>query len=355
MTSTDQPGPAPDLFDRTVRLHVVTGKGGTGKTTIAIALATALARRGRSVLVAELEGRQGLARALGVAPLEYAEQHLYDVPTAGLTSPSTPGHAPAGSVWGAAIDPRSAVLEYLDRYYRVGPAGKALERLGAIEFVSSVAPGLRDVVLIGKAYDAARHPRPHGRQYDHVVLDAPPTGRIHQILGVNRDLSDLARFGPVAAQAASVAALVHSPATAVHLATLLEDLPVQETLEAVEQLRGSSLHVGAVFANRTRTAPEVTGSRQPMGDPGPDALAQAAARRGVPLTPGEATVLRLEFQRWRDRHTSEAAAWDRLGATGARRFALPELPHTVSTLDIATFADLLDPSAEGTPIQEVRR
>jgi len=46
-----------------VRLHVVTGKGGTGKTTVAAALALALAHAGRKVLLIEAEGRQLAASA----------------------------------------------------------------------------------------------------------------------------------------------------------------------------------------------------------------------------------------------------------------------------------------------------
>ena len=51
-----------------VKLHVVTGKGGTGKTTVAAALALALAAGGRQVLLAEVEGRQGIAQLFDTPP-----------------------------------------------------------------------------------------------------------------------------------------------------------------------------------------------------------------------------------------------------------------------------------------------
>ena len=59
-----------------VRLHVVTGKGGTGKTTVAAALALALAHAGRKVLLIEAEGRQGIARLFDRPPLPYAERKI---------------------------------------------------------------------------------------------------------------------------------------------------------------------------------------------------------------------------------------------------------------------------------------
>src|SRR6476619_8311127 len=103
-----------------VQLHVVTGKGGTGKSTVAAALALALAAPGRTVLLCEVEGREGIAQMFDVPPLPYEER---------LLARGTQG---AGDVYALAIDPESALLEYLDMYYRLGRAGKALDRFGVI-------------------------------------------------------------------------------------------------------------------------------------------------------------------------------------------------------------------------------
>lgn len=177
----------PDLRD--VRLHVVTGKGGTGKTTVAAALALALAREGRKVLLCEAEGRQGIARLFDLDPLPYAERRI--------ARGWAPEGGQAGQVFGLHIDPEAALLEYLQMYYHLGRAGAALDKFGVVEFATTIAPGVRDVLLTGKVYEAAKTDRRGGGQvYDAVVLDAPPTGRIGPFLGVSGELSGLAKRVP---------------------------------------------------------------------------------------------------------------------------------------------------------------
>jgi anion-transporting ArsA/GET3 family ATPase len=229
-----------------VRLHVVTGKGGTGKTTVAAALALALASHGKNVLLCEVEGRQGIARMFDVAELPYEERRI----AAGLTGETgTPGN-----VYAIHIDAESALLEYLAMYYRLGRAGRALDRFGVIEFATTIAPGVRDVLLTGKVFEAAKEQRrgKKARRYDAVVLDAPPTGRISQFLGVNSELAGLARMGPVKTQADTVMTLFRSKRTAVHLVTVLEEMPVQETADAIVELREARLPVGGVVVNQVR-------------------------------------------------------------------------------------------------------
>jgi anion-transporting ArsA/GET3 family ATPase len=225
-----------------VRLHVVTGKGGTGKTTVAAALALALASRGKTVLLCEVEGRQGIAQLFDVAPLPYEERRIVGGPDDG------------GDLYALAIEPESALLEYLAMYYRLGRAGKALDRFGVIDFATTIAPGVRDVLLTGKVYEAVKPSRrgKNSRTYDAVVLDAPPTGRIAQFLNVNSELAGLAKMGPVRGQADTVMTLLRSERTAVHLATVLEDMPVQETADGIDDLRDARLPVGGVVINLTR-------------------------------------------------------------------------------------------------------
>ncbi|MBK5218123.1 MAG: AAA family ATPase, partial [Propionibacteriales bacterium] len=165
------------------KLHIVTGKGGTGKTTVAAAMAMALASKGRRVLMCEVEGRQGIAQLFDVAPLPYEERQV----AVGLGG---------GEVYALAIDAEAALLEYLQMYYHLGRAGKALDRFGVIDFATTIAPGVRDVLLTGKVYEAARRQVDGKYAYDAVVLDAPPTGRITRFLNVNTEVAGLAKVGP---------------------------------------------------------------------------------------------------------------------------------------------------------------
>ena len=222
------------------RLHVVTGKGGTGKTTVAAALALALATGGRRVLLVEVENRQGIARLFDRPPLPYSEERIA----------SAPG---GGEVRALAVDPEAALLEYLDMFYNLGFAGRTLKKMGAIEFATTLAPGLRDVLLTGKVKECVRRVGKSGRhEYDAVVLDAPPTGRVVRFLDVTRAMADLAKVGPIKGQSEGVVNLLHSGDTAVHLVALLEEMPVRETLEAVADLDAADLRPGAVFVNRVR-------------------------------------------------------------------------------------------------------
>ena len=235
----------PEMCDD-VKLHIVTGKGGTGKSTVAAALALALASTGKSVLLCEVEGRQGIAQLFDVEPLPYAEVRI----ATGLVSDG----GAAGSVWALHIDAESALLEYLSMYYRLGRAGRALDRFGVIDFATTIAPGVRDVLLTGKVYEAAKAQRKgkNVRQYDAIVLDAPPTGRIAAFLNTNHEVAGLAKVGPIKNQADSVNELFRSERTAVHLVTVLEEMPVQETTDGIAELRADGLPVGAVIVNLVR-------------------------------------------------------------------------------------------------------
>ena len=327
--------PAEPVAD--ARLHVVTGKGGTGKTSVAAALATAFAARGERVLLTEVEGRQGLAQVFDGAPLGDDERTL-------LTDPS------GGEVVGLSVDARAALLEYLHRFYRLGPAGAVLQRVGAVDFATTIAPGVRDVLLIGKVYEAVgRTTRRDGHVFDRVVLDAPPTGRIGRFLAVNSEVSQVARVGPIRSQADSITRMLSGPETVVHLVTLLEEMPVQETRDAVAELTDLALRVGWVVANlvdEPLLLPEdVPGPA--AGRPGDDEVLDELVTAGlaaaeVSTTPAMVTGLVREARDHLARAALQARLGDELAGLGRPVATLPGLPDGLEGGGLGVLADALD-------------
>ncbi len=306
------------------RLHVVTGKGGTGKTTVAGALAAALATGGRRALLVEVEGRQALAQLFDVPPLPYAEHRL-------ATAEG------GGEVVGLAIDPELALLEYLDLFYNLKRAGRALQHIGAIDFVTTLAPGLRDVLLTGKVKEAVSRTRDGGRPaYDAVVLDAPPTGRIRQFLDATKEVANLTKVGPINRQSTGVIELLHGPRTAVHLVTLLEEMPVQETIDAAADLSAAGFHLGAVIVNRAR--PALVRDGQVGADGAVDLTALGSGLAGAGVDAALAEPLGRQLSEFADRQRIQAAGLDRLATIGRPMLALPDLNPPVDLGDLHELA-----------------
>ncbi|MFC3999938.1 ArsA-related P-loop ATPase [Nocardiopsis sediminis] len=308
-----------------VRLHVVTGKGGTGKTTLAAALALALASGGRKVLLVEVEDRQGIAQLFDQPPLPYGEREVA----------SAPG---GGQVHALAVDAEAALLEYLEMFYGIRRAGQALTRFGAVDFATTIAPGVRDVLLTGKATEAVRRRARDRRRgarddprapyaYDAVVMDAPPTGRIAQFLNVNAEVAGLARMGPIRNHADKVMETMRSPQTVVHFVTLLEEMPAQETIDGIGEVREVGLNVGAIMVNlvRERFLDDAALADAIAGTLDTDALAQGLKAARVDRPDEAARGLAAEITAHARRVRVETAIRDRLAGVDRPRYELPML------------------------------
>ncbi|MFE3684301.1 ArsA-related P-loop ATPase [Streptomyces sp. NPDC059095] len=293
------------------RLQVVSGKGGTGKTTVAAALALALATEGRRTLLVEVEGRQGIAQLFETEAFPYEERKIAVAPG-------------GGEVYALAIDAERALLDYLQMFYKLGGAGRALKKLGAIDFATTIAPGVRDVLLTGKACEAVRRKNKQGAYaYDYVVMDAPPTGRITRFLNVNDEVAGLAKIGPIHNQAQAVMRVLKSPETAVHLVTLLEEMPVQETVDGIAELRGAELPVGKVIVNMVRphvldeaAVRAVTGDRR-------KGVAKTLTRAGVTGSAKLVTPLLEQAAEHAERVELEREQRAVLGTLGLTTYELP--------------------------------
>ncbi len=320
----------PDRLTR-ARLHFVTGKGGTGKTTVAAALALTLAAGGRRVLLVEVEGRQGIAQLFDVPPLPYDEVKV--------ATADAGGHVNA-----LAIDLEAAFLEYLDMFYNLGLAGRAMRRVGAIEFATTVAPGLRDVLLTGKIKEAAVRLDANKRPaYDAIVVDSPPTGRISRFLDVTKALSDIAKGGPVHGQAEGVVRLLHSEQTAVHLVTLLEALPIQETLEAIEELQELDLPIGSVIVNRNIPAYLPADALAPAADGEIDAEAVRAglSRAGITMADADFAGLLTETVEHASRIRARSQSALELDNVHVPRLELPTVADGVDLGSLYELAEIL--------------
>ncbi len=316
------------------RLHCVTGKGGTGKSTVAASMALALAGGGNRVLLVEVEGRQGIAQLFDTAPLPYEETHIAVAPN-------------GGDVFALAIDPEAALLEYLEMFYNIKRGGRALRKLGAIDFATTIAPGLRDVLLTGKIAECVQRTDSRGRRiYDAVVVDSPPTGRITRFLNVTDEVSGLAKVGPVRNHADTVMNVIRSSQTAVHVVTILEEMPIQETIDGVQELREAALPLGAVIVNLMRE-PRLNESGIDAAARGTldvslirDGLAHAHLPHRVDVD-ATATALATEATEHAERVLLEREQRQRLSAVGTPVYELPSMNGGVDLGALYALARLL--------------
>jgi len=280
-----------------------------------------------------------------VPQLPYEERRI----ARGLAGPK----GRAGNVFALHIDAESALLEYLSMYYRLGRAGRALDRFGVIDFATTIAPGVRDVLLTGKVFEATRRDRRKGAssrtgvEYDAVVLDAPPTGRITQFLNVNEELAGVAKVGPIKTQADTVMTLFRSPRTAVHLVTVLEEMPVQETTDGIAALREAKLPVGGVVVNLLRPrdlgAEDLASARK--GELDRERIGKDLTAAGLDVDEELLDGLLAEAHDHAERRALEDSQRRLVSDLGVPTYELPRLPGGVDLGGLYELAALL--KAEG--------
>ena len=237
---------------------IVAGKGGVGKTTVSAALASLAGSLGLSTLLVEVEGKGGLAQLFRQPPLTYQPSVLVPATTSGA------------EVRGRTLTPDDALFEYLEDH-GLRRVSRRLVATGAMDVVATAAPGIKDILLLGKVKQLER-----GNVADLIILDAPAAGHAISFLLSPRGLLDAVRVGPIHTQATEVLDLLTDPERcSVVLVTLAEETPVNELVETAFALEDRvGVNLGPVVVNGVY--PDLPGLDAAPAE-GPEAAALDAA------------------------------------------------------------------------------
>jgi anion-transporting ArsA/GET3 family ATPase len=206
------------LLDK--RLVVVTGKGGVGKTTVAAALGLAAARAGKRTVICEVAEQERLAELFGVDASGHEEREL------------------APNLHSVSVDPELAKEEWLRYQLKSGTLAGVLGGSSIFRYLSAAAPGLSELVTIGKVWDLAQlERRTGGSVFDLAIVDAPATGHGIAMLRAPSTYAGVARVGPIRRQALQIDRFLRdSKRTGVLVVALPEEMPVNETLDIERRL-----------------------------------------------------------------------------------------------------------------------
>lgn len=220
------------LLDR--RLLLVTGKGGVGKSTVAASLALRLASAGLRTLLCEVNADRRLGRMLGHPEVGH------DV---------TPVEANLSMV---DLEPDAAMREYVLSKIRLERVYRAVFENRMVRYFLRFVPALAETVMLGKVLWHLRQWPDAPGGFDRIVLDLPATGHALTLLGVPQSLVSTLPSGPMSSEAGWMLELLTDPAiTSAVLVSLPEDLPVNETLELAQALRGLRIRLGALVLNQS--------------------------------------------------------------------------------------------------------
>jgi anion-transporting ArsA/GET3 family ATPase len=202
----------PELLDK--RLVIVTGKGGVGKSTVALSLALTAAASGQRTILCEVSSQEHISHLFHRAEVGFHEVEM------------------AENLWAISIDPDEAMREYVLMQLRVRAMRDLLFRSRIFTYLAAATPGLRELVTIGKVWEVAQPDRKvkRGRKYDLVIVDAPATGHGVAFLQTPRTFANVARVGPIKAQAEALESFIlNHRKTGVAIVSLPEEMPVNET------------------------------------------------------------------------------------------------------------------------------
>jgi anion-transporting ArsA/GET3 family ATPase len=225
---------AVELLDR--KILFVTGKGGVGKTTIAASLALLAAQQGKRTLVGEVDAKGNLADFFEIGPTSFKEREV------------------APGLFAMSMDTEESLKEYLSLQLKIPLVARLGPLARTFDFVANAAPGVKEILTIGKFLWEVRE-----RSYDLVVVDAVATGHITGQLAAPQAIQELVQVGLVRDQTGWMLDILGDAQQAgVVIVAAPEEMPVNETLELAERLTAETVvDLAAVVANRV--LPELFG------------------------------------------------------------------------------------------------
>jgi anion-transporting ArsA/GET3 family ATPase len=270
-----------DLLDR--KLVFVTGKGGVGKSTVAAGLGLLAASRGKKTLVCEVDAKGNLAGFFETGPTSYQ------------------AHEIEPRLWAMSMDTEDSLKEYISIFLRLPMMARIGPLAKIFEFVATAAPGVKEILTIGKlAYEVRES------HYDLVVVDASPTGHIVGQLAAPEAINELVKVGLVRSQTGWMLDILSDPdKTGLAIVATPEEMPVNETIELSKRVeQETSVHLAAIIVNRV--LPELFGRGEEevferLAQPEP--VAALAGGVGGPIEPiVDAARLAVTMRRTRAGH-----------------------------------------------------
>jgi anion-transporting ArsA/GET3 family ATPase len=257
------PASVPALLDR--RLLFVTGKGGVGKSTVTAAVALLAAEQGKSVLLVEVDAKGNLTNLFEHEPVGFDPVSVY------------PG------VYAMQLRTEASLREYLKLNLRIPVVGRIGPLANAFDFVANAAPGVKEILTVGKVCWEVRESLEGRANWDLVVVDAAATGHVLAQLDAPRTIRELVHTGPIRSQTEWMLEILSDPTlTALNVVTAPEEMPVNETIDLVARAREeTAVPLGAVIVNRVLPEPFTS-----EDEPTFNALAEPTAVEALRATAG---------------------------------------------------------------------